>query len=106
MIKKGKMVLPIFWAICILLTSASFFPLCVSAKDKTETILGKLYEFEKGSKYEFLDSTASKTTNSDFGIFTITGNIKSISAVNGISAYEVADGNVLINYSIIWNMAG
>lgn len=100
MIKKGKMVLPIFLAICILLTSASIFPLCVSAKDKTETILGKLYEFEKGSKYEFLDSTASKTTNSDFGIFTITGNIKSISAVNGISAYEVADGNVLIDYSL------
>ena len=100
MIKKEKLILPMLAAICILLISNSFFPLYVSAKAKTETVLGKLYEFEKGNKYEFSDSTASKSTSSDFGIFTISGNIRSISSVNDVNAYEVVDGNVLIDYSL------
>lgn len=97
---KGKLVFPLLMVICVLLTSVNIFPLHVKAKEKTETISGKLYEFEKGNKYEFSDSAISKTTNSDFGSFTITGNMKSISAVNGISAYEVADGNILFDYTL------
>ncbi len=97
---KGKSVLVVFFVLCVMLSVASISPISVSAKDKTESITGKLYEFEKDSKYEFSSATSSRETTSDFGSFKITGNIKSISDVNGVTAYEVADGNVVINYAL------
>lgn len=98
--RKGKSFLAVFFALCVMLSAINIAPINVSAKDKTESITGKLYEFEKGSKYEFSSTTSSKATTSDFGSFKITGNMKSISAVNGVTAYEVADGNVVIDYAL------
>ena len=97
---KGKSFLAVFFALCMVLSVVSISPICVSAKDKTESIAGKLYEFEKGSKYEFSSATSTKATTSDFGSFKITGNMKSISAVNGVTAYEVSDGNVVVDYAL------
>lgn len=97
--EKTKLALSITF-IYIILIYGSITPMFVGAKDKAETISGKLYEFDKESKYEFSDSTTNKSTNSNFGSFTITGNIKSISSVNGVSAYEIANGHVLIDYTL------
>ena len=97
---KGKSFLAVFFALCVMLSAINIAPINVSAKDKTESITGKLYEFETGSKYEFSSATSSKATTSDFGSFKITGNMKSISTVNGVTAYEVADGNVVIDYAL------
>lgn len=97
---KGKSFLAVFFALCMVLSVVSISPICVSAKDKTESITGKLYEFEKGSKYEFSSATSTKAATSDFGSFKITGNMKSISAVNGVTAYEVSDGNVVVDYAL------
>ena len=97
---KGRLFLTMFFLFCVMLLVVSISPISVSAKEKTELITGKLYEFEKGSKYEFSSATTSKTTTSDFGSFRITGNMKSTSAVNGVIAYEVVDGNVAIDYTL------
>ena len=98
--EKGKFILALFSVICVLLTVFNVSTIVVNAKEKTESVIGKLYEFEKGSKYEISSSTSSKSTTSDFGNFTLTGNMTSISAINGVSAFAVADGNVVIDYSL------
>lgn len=97
---RGKPFWAVFFALCMMISVLNISPLYVNAKDKTESISGKLYEFDKGSKYEFSSSTSSKSTTSNFGTFKITGNMKTINAVNGVVAYEVADGNVAIDYSL------
>lgn len=98
--RKGKSFLTLCIAVCVIFSAINIMPMNVNAKEKTESIAGKLYEFEKGSKYEFSSSTSSKSTTSDFGSFKIAGNMKSISDVNGVAAYEVADGNVVIDYAL------
>ena len=68
----------------------------VYAKSTTENVTGKLYEFEDKSSYEYsLDSAKqSQITSGKLGIFTITGEIKAISAVNGFEAYQVLHTDV------------
>ena len=97
---KEKSILALLSIICVLLTTNSIPMMSVYAKEKTENVVGKLYEFEKGSKYEFSSSTSSNSTTSDFGSFTLTGNMNSISSVNGACAFEVVEGNVVIDYSL------
>ena len=98
--RKGQSIFALFLAICVLFTVDCVCDVSVSAREKTESIIGKLYEFEKDSKYEISTVESSKATTSDFGSFKITGNLNSISDVNGVRAYEVLDGNVTIDYSL------
>lgn len=97
---KGNSIRAIFSAIFISLTVIGVSAISANADEKTESLNGKLYEFEKGSKYEISSATSSKSTTSDFGSLKITGNMKPISAMNGVNAYEVSDGNVIIDYSL------
>ncbi len=97
---KGHSICAIFSAIFISLTVIGACAISVNADEKTESLNGKLYEFEKGSKYEISLATSSKSTAPDFGSLKITGNMNSISAMNGVNAYEVLDGNVNIDYSL------
>lgn len=87
----------------LLLVAISFIgtiSMNVCAADTEEKIEGELYEFEKNSHYEVSTATSIGNTNTNMGTFSITGNIKAISAVNGFKAYEVNSENISIKYSL------
>lgn len=67
-----------------------------------KSISGRLYEFDEENDYEF--STGSPISvisdSSQFGTFSLMGNMKSISDVNGFISYEVVEGNVLLTYEL------
>lgn len=84
---------------CMLFNPAA--TMSVHAGSTTSNPGGKLYEFDKDGKYDIsavTPSTISSTT--DYGSFSIKGDMTSITAVNGFTAYEVKDGNVTLNYSV------
>ncbi len=76
--------------------------LTVHAKEIEENVSGDYYEFDKNSKYDISDSTASGIVSTDgmYGIFSLKGNMKAISDVNGIPAYEIQDANVQVTYKL------
>ena len=95
---KGHSTLALFSAISVFLTVIGVLVISANAGEKTESLTGKLYEFEKGSKYEISSTASRKSTTSDFGSLKITGDMNPISDINGVNAYEVSDGNVTIDY--------
>lgn len=70
------------------------------AENGNTAVAGKLYEFGEKSEYEIssAESYISTTKENTYGEFFISGNIKSDSDKNGISAYEVKDGNLSLIY--------
>lgn len=68
----------------------------VYAKETTQNVTGRLYEFEDKGAYEYSSSYSkqSLSTSGKLGTFKITGDIKSISKVNGFEAYEVQHTDV------------
>ena len=68
----------------------------VYAKDTTQNVAGKLYEFEDKGAYEYSSSSSKQnlTASGKLGTFTISGDIKSIAAVNGYDAYQVQHTDV------------
>lgn len=74
-----------------------------NAKVMSEVMEGRLLVFEEGSDYEIAESVQEKsiTSGSAYGEFTVTGNIKAIPEVNGVNAYEVLDGNVVMGYDFV-----
>ena len=77
---KRQSILALFSAIFVFLTFIGVSAISANADEKTENLDGKLYEFEKSSKYEILSATSSKSTTSDFGSLKITGNINPMAA--------------------------
>lgn len=67
---------------------------------KTE-ISGKVFEFGKDSSYEFSNSESFSETTSDntYGTFSIGGNIANVSNRDGVTAYEISDGNIAFFYN-------
>lgn len=94
---KNRMLL-IVLVLCLEVASMRSISICARTKEITEKLAGALYEFSEDSEYEISEITSTKITNSNFGTFDITGNMKSIDNVNGIKSYEISDGNVTINY--------
>lgn len=87
-----------FSAIAILLNSGVF----VYAENTTINIDGKQYELEPKSKYAYTEGIAPATitsSGSQFGQFSITGNLNSISAVDGFTSYEVLSGVATLSYN-------
>lgn len=72
----------------------------IYAGTTSETISGRLYEFEKGNHYDFEQMSDSKPTTINFGTLKITGDIKQLSDKGGIPAFEVQSGNVSVNFSL------
>lgn len=77
-------------------------PLTLYAKEIEENVSGDYYEFDKNSKYEISDSTASGIVSADgmYGLFSLKGDMKAIADVNGFPAYEIQDANVQIAYKL------
>ncbi len=83
--------------------SSVLTPQSAQAKETTKSVAGSLYRFDdEDSKYEISDFQAYKVINNstNYGTFTLSGNIKEKSQVNGFSAYEVSSGNVTFNYAV------
>lgn len=76
------------------------FQRTVYAQDTTVGIEGKLYTLEEKSKYAYsvTSPTSISNTGSQFGTFTINGDIKGISSVGGFTSYQVNDGVVKLSY--------
>lgn len=76
-------------------------PINAFAETEKHTIVGKVYEFEKDSDYEF--SKSEKSTSSDksntYGSFSVSGQVSNIDVKNGIPSYEVSSGNLSIYYT-------
>lgn len=74
----------------------------VHAKEMNVSVAGELFEFDKSSKYEVDESDSCGNINgkTEYGTFSIAGNMNSILDVNGIDAYEVADSNVVLKYDL------
>lgn len=77
------------------------YPTNIFAESEKTTVIGKVYEFDKGDDYEF--SGSDKVNYSDkvstYGDFSLSGNIGNISENEGVPAYEVTSGNLDIYYT-------
>lgn len=71
----------------------------IYAKDNITSIDGQQYEFGERDHYEFSTASGTKLTN-QFGIFSLTGDVKDIPNVGGFDAYEVKKGNVMLSYNL------
>lgn len=67
------------------------------AKEYSITVKGNIYEFPSNAHYEF--SSASTSTGSSFGSFTISGSLKSTGDKNGIPAYSVSSESANFQYT-------
>jgi len=102
--KMGKKISAMIMTTVVILNGIAILgvPIRVEAKELVENVAGNYYEFEKGSKYEISESTVEGKVPSEgaYGLFSITGNMKSITSVNGVAAYEVQDANVQMSYEL------
>ncbi len=68
-------------------------PFSAEAADKKINIDGKIYEFDEKSEYEI--SSSEPINGSSFGKFSISGSISGSSEINGVPAFEAADGSAV-----------
>lgn len=72
----------------------SLYPIVALASSEKTEVMGKVYEFDKNSHYEFQDVSIFSNTNTDntYGTFYISGDISAVSEKSGVPSYEVEDG--------------
>ena len=83
------------------LTILCSLQLTVFAESGKTDVIGKIYEFEKDSHYEFHDGGEPKETGNGntYGTFYISGNITTVNEKMGVPSYEVNDGNLKFYYN-------
>lgn len=85
-------------AILILLCS---FSTVAFAENGKNTVIGKVYTFDKKSDYEISGNknytTSDKT--STYGDFSVSGDVTNISTKDGVPSYEVNSGNLNLYYT-------
>ena len=79
----------------------SIMPLTVCAENGKTEVVGKIYEFEKDSHYEFHEGGKSEKTDNDntYGTFYISGNIVAVDEKSGVPVYEIGDENLTFFYN-------
>ena len=79
----------------------SLFPMTVSAASEKTEVIGKYYEYDKDSHYEFHEGGASEQTTKEntYGTFYISGNITAEWNKSGIPSYEVLDEKLSFFYN-------
>ncbi|MBO4910134.1 MAG: hypothetical protein J5476_12730 [Lachnospiraceae bacterium] len=78
----------------------------VFAESATETVDGYMYNLNADSKYE-VDLEGNKTRiqpGTQLGQLSLTGAIESSYDLDGFKTYEVSDGNVMMNYTLLKNI--
>lgn len=76
----------------------SSLPMIASATTSQTEVVGKYYEFNKDSHYEFHEADTSEPTSTEitYGTFYINGNISTNGNKSGVPSYEVADSGLSI----------
>lgn len=79
----------------------SSLPMIASATTSQTEVVGKYYEFDKDSHYEFHEADTSEPTSTEitYGTFYINGNIATNGNKSGVPSYEVADSGLSIYYN-------
>lgn len=79
----------------------SFIPAVAIAENDKFEVAGKVYEFDKDSRYEFQESIMLQNTRNDntYGTFYISGDIAAVSEKNGIPCFEIGDGDLQFFYN-------
>lgn len=79
----------------------SLFPMTVSAASEKTEVIGKYYEYDKDSHYEFHEGGASEQTTKEntYGTFYISGNITAEGNKSGVPSYEVLDEKLSFFYN-------
>lgn len=74
----------------------------VQAKDVSIQISGTNYMFEEKSHYNLSEATGSSgiTAGTDYGVFSISGDIERAADYNGFKAYDVKSGNISFSYNV------
>ncbi len=85
------------FSVCVL-----FYNVEAHAKEKTNTVAGMEYEFNKKNDFEISSANKSNKINSgtQYGTFSICGNVKAISSVNGYPSYQISQDNVDFSYNL------
>lgn len=86
----------------VLVMILGMFPVAASAVAGKTEVIGKLYEYDEDSHYEFHEGGISEQTTKDntYGTFYISGNVTAEGNKSGVPSYEVLDGklNFFYNY--------
>ena len=79
----------------------SVFPMTTFAESTKTEVIGKVYEFDKDSHYEFHEGGTYQSTGNDntYGTFCISGDIDVVSEKAGIPVYEIGEGNLAFYYN-------
>ena len=90
-------VLALLLAVALL---CSIIPTTYATTAKTE-VSGKVFEFDKDNSYDFSNSESFSETSADstYGTFSISGNIANVGSKDGVTAYEIIDGEVAFFYN-------
>ena len=90
-------VLALLLAVALL---CSIIPTTYATTAKTE-VSGKVFEFDKDNSYDFSNSESFSETSADstYGTFSISGNIANVGNYDGVTFYEIADGDVAFFYN-------
>lgn len=91
----------LFVFLCMMFTLFIMFSFTALATSERIEVVGNVYEFDKGSHYEFHEGNASTSSENykTYGTFSISGNITNVSEHNGVPSYEVSDGNLSLFYN-------
>lgn len=90
------------FALTLAIATAIFASTSISyAKTTSEEVKGDYYELDAKSKYDISNAISNgDTSKSVYGKLSLSGDMKSIAAKNGVDAYEVKDGNIDFSYAI------
>lgn len=94
---KGKAIAILLAAVLLL----GMLPFKAFATAPKTEISGKVFEFGKDSSYEFSNSESftEATAGNTYGTFSISGNIANVGNYDGVTSYEIADGDVTFFYN-------
>ena len=86
--------------VAVMILCYSLSVIAFAKSDETE-VIGKVYEFDKDSHYEFHEGGKSKETGNSntYGTFFISGGVAAVSEEAGLTSYEVSDGNLEFYYN-------
>ena len=87
-----------FFVACFI---SSILPISVLAEEGKTEVVGKLYEFDEDSNYEFHEKAKPQDTTSDntYGLFSICGNISNVGKKSNVPSYEITDGKLDFYYN-------
>lgn len=96
-----RKIMKILYFLLAMVMLLSSLPMIASATTSQTEVVGKYYEFDKDSHYEFHEADTSEPTSTEitYGTFYINGNMATNGNKSGVPSYEVADSGLIIYYN-------